>query len=67
VLSSIFGKFIGCVHYMFYKLDGIYKRLGSLSSLGSYIYGHRICTCAMRLGKTVLAVNDIELNADVLE
>ena len=60
-------KFIDCFQYMFYKLGGIYKRLRSLSSLGRYFYGHRLCTCAMRLDKTFLAANDIMINAEVFE
>jgi hypothetical protein len=52
---------------MFYKLGGIYERLGSLSSLGRYVYGHRLCTFAMRLDKTFLAENDIMINAEVFE
>jgi len=40
VFSPIFGKVIGCFQYLFDKLGGIYKRLGSISSIGRYIYGH---------------------------
>jgi hypothetical protein len=67
VFSSIFSKFIDCFQYMFYELGGIYERLRSLSSLGRHIYGHHLCTCAMRLDETFPAANVIMVNAEVFK